>query len=146
MEILVRRLWLTPQSTCGELAIDGLDRMFTLELPVKDGLPGSAIPPGRYPVTVYDSPHFGREMPLIQNIPGRSDIELHWGNYPTDSRGCILVGLQHEPDAILGSRLAFDALWDEIEAPARSGQLWITIAGGTPSTAQPLSVDQSTQV
>jgi hypothetical protein len=126
----------TALSTIGELAIDGVDRMWTLELPVRDGLAGSAIPPGRYPVTIYPSPHFGREMPLLQNVPGRSEIEIHFGNYPTDSRGCILVGLGHEPDMITESRLAFDALWDEIEAPARAGTLFITVAGGLPQPAE----------
>lgn len=97
LEMTLQRVHFTKLSTCGELIAGSLD-LKTLELPVKDGLPGSAIPPGRYKVTIYASPHFGREVPLLQGIPGRSEIEIHYGNYPTDSRGCILVGLTHDLD------------------------------------------------
>jgi hypothetical protein len=107
-------------------------KLHTLELPVKDGLPGSAIPPGRYKVTVYNSPHFGREVPLLEDVPGRSEIEIHYGNYPTDSRGCILVGLEHDLDFVGQTRKAFQQLWETIEEPARAGECWITVQGGLP--------------
>ena len=97
---------------------------------MKDGLPGSAIPPGRYPVTIYASPHFGREVPLLEDVPNRSEIEMHFGNYPTDSRGCILVGLTHEPDFVGESRKAFEKLFETIQEYARRGECWIDVQGG----------------
>jgi len=139
MNLTLQRLHFTPRSTCGELYVDDSHEIFmhTLELPVKDGLPGSAIPPGHYKVTIYASPHFGREVPLLEDVPNRSEIEIHFGNYPTDSRGCILVGLTHELDFIGESRKAFEKLFETIQEYARRGECWIDVQGGAPQSSQP---------
>lgn len=128
MQLTLQRRWLTPISTCGELFIDGARFSFTLELPIKDGKPGSAIPAGTYKVTTYPSPHFSRLMPLLE-VPGRETIEIHWGNRPVDTRGCILVGNLHSQGAdwIGESRLAFDALWAQAQGPMERGECTITL-------------------
>lgn len=110
----------------------------TLELAKKDGLPGSCIPAGRYRVTVAYSPHFKRRMPLLVGIPGRSEIEMHWGNYTgdlpstvavehSDTRGCILVGRVRGVDVIYASRSAFDELFPLIDEADKTEGCWITI-------------------
>ena len=131
MELDLQRIKFDTASCEGFLLVDGESGLFTLELPVKDGLPGSAIPQGRYDVTVTFSPKFERDMPLITGIPGRSEIRIHWGNDPSDTEGCVLVGKTLGQDFIGSSRLAFDELWAKIEAPARAGQCFITVRGGT---------------
>jgi hypothetical protein len=131
VQLTVQRTEFTAQSTCGELSVDGAFLCYTLELPNKDGLPGSCIPEGTYRVAIYPSPHFGREMPLLLGIPDRSEIEIHFGNDAAQTRGCILVGITHErPDWVGMSRVAFDALWGKIEAPARAGECFIAVLGG----------------
>ena len=101
----------TDRSTTGILQANGLPLCDTLELPVRDGMPGSAIPPGTYSVVKYASPHFNREMPLLVDVPGRSEIEVHWGNFVSDTRGCILVGVHREIDLIYESSVHFNILW-----------------------------------
>jgi Family of unknown function (DUF5675) len=142
MNLKVSRLTFTDKSTIGLLSVDGTALCSTLELPFKDGLPGSAIPDGQYPMTAYPSPKFGRIMPLILGIPGRSQIEMHWGNYPTDTDGCILVGAQAGPDMIEESRETFDKLWALIQGPLEAGQVTITVTGAPPP-AQAINVDAS---
>jgi hypothetical protein len=136
MLITVQRIKFTPLSTIGILAVDGDDSWVTLELPYGDGLPGSCIPNGTYPVSVYPSPRFGRPMPLIMGIPNRSQIEMHWGNYPRDTDGCILVGMAAEQDMISDSREAFDNFWATIQAPLERGKVTIEIAGQPSGEAQ----------
>jgi len=111
MEIRIQRLTFTDKSTIGELYVNGDKLGYTLELPVKDGLPGSAIPQGMYPVANRYSPRFGRNVPHVDDIPNRSNILIHWGNYPTDTEGCILVGMSAGQDFIGESRKAFDELY-----------------------------------
>lgn len=129
MELRLIRTELDADSTQGTLDINGIFSVFTLELPVKDGLPGSAIPPGTYPVIVTFSPKFNRDMPLVLNIPFRSEIRIHFGNSPHDTNGCILVGETKGEDWIGSSRAAFDKLWAIIEAPARAGTLSLEVVG-----------------
>ena len=111
----------------GRMYVDSQFQAYTLELPKKDGLPGSCIPVGTYPVVAYPSPHFGRTMPLIIGVPGRSKIEIHYGNLPEETRGCILVGQTQEQDFIGNSRAAFDALWAKAQGPMEQGNCTITI-------------------
>ena len=67
----------------------------TLELAWKENQRRiSCIPKGEYKVSKYVSPKFG-EVYLLHNVPDRSMIEIHAGNYYTDILGCILVGESH---------------------------------------------------
>lgn len=72
------------------------------------------IPAGKYPISIYDSPHFGRQMPLLR-VPGHNYIEIHWGNVPSASEGCILIGKQKGKDTIFFTRQAFDELFPAIQ-------------------------------
>src|SRR5580704_9376773 len=128
MQILVQRVTLTDKSTIGELSLDGGDLLcYTLELPKPQ-----CIPAGSYKVIIAPSAKFGRLMPRLLSVPGwpNDDIEIHYGNYPSDTEGCILVGLtQPEPDFIGESRMAFDELFPKLEAPASAGDLYISVVG-----------------
>lgn len=109
MRITVQRLWLTPASVCGELAIDGVFQCFTLEPPVRPGKP-CCIPASTYEVLLLHSARFGFLTPHVLNVPDFSGIEIHPGNYPRDTHGCCLVGETHAPNFVGRSRPAFDAL------------------------------------
>jgi hypothetical protein len=93
----------------GHLVTDGFDCV-TLE----NG--AMAIPTGEYSVGVYDSPHAGHPLPILQDVPGRSFVEIHCGNYPEDSKGCILVGMRRVQNTIEQSKLAFNQLFPLIQA------------------------------
>jgi len=134
MDLTLWRIYFTDKSTIGELDVDTRLECNTLELTVKDGLPGSAIPPGKYQVTIAFSPHFQRNMPLLVGVPNRSGIEIHKGDYPHNTEGCILLGKynRNTPDQLEPgtSTPAFDAFYTKIEEAAAAGNCWITVYGG----------------
>ena len=141
MNLLLQRLWYTDKSTVGELSVEGVFQSYTLELPKKDGLPGSCILAGTYSVIFAPSPKFessqdpwvmkyAKEMPRLQDIPNRSGILIHWGNEPEETEGCILVGRSYSPtvpDLIQNSRVAFADLYAKIRA--EEGNLTIEVMG-----------------
>lgn len=127
MELVLQRDSYTGISTQGRLFKNNSPLGETLELPKKDGLPGSCVPAGRYRVTVAFSPHFQRRMPLLVGIPGRSEIEIHWGMLPSNTRGCILIGETRGTNEIFSTRDEFNALFPLIDDADRSEGCWITI-------------------
>lgn len=90
----------TPTQTLGELVI-GTFKCKTLELAWKNNAPKvSCIPEGVYQVVPRTSAKYGRHL-HITNVPNRSFILIHWGNYAgsinpksgqSDIKGCVLVG------------------------------------------------------
>jgi hypothetical protein len=84
----------------------------TYELPWHDNKRNiSCIPAETYLCKRVDSPSRG-EVYELQNVPNRSHILIHIGNYKADSKGCILIGeqfgyLKGSP-AVLCSKRGFD--------------------------------------
>ena len=106
MNIKLTRLDYTDKGIFGHMEWEGFDCV-TLE---NDEL---EIPAGTYKVTLFDSPRFKRKVPLI-HVAGRTLIEIHPGNWETDSKGCILVGENRNGFAIEHSRDTFAqmmAMW-----------------------------------
>lgn len=67
---------------------------FTLELAWKDNKSNiSAIPKGTYTCKYTYSSRFKKKTYEILNVPNRSGIRIHSGNYHTQINGCILLGL-----------------------------------------------------
>jgi len=54
------------------------------------------VPALIYLVTVTRSPKFGRLLPCINQVPGRTGIRVHRGTKPEHSKGCILVSAENE--------------------------------------------------
>jgi hypothetical protein len=125
MELLIVRRKKTTLSTIGDLYIDGKKRYVTLE-DTDRGLTNemtleqikaikvkttTAIPTGRYKLSIYNSPKHGKVL-LVNNVPGFDMIEIHVGNYPKDTDGCTLVGMSvsSQPDMINSSKDAIAAL------------------------------------
>ncbi len=50
-----------------------------------------SIPKGTYNLSFYQSPVHGL-VPLLENVPNRSFVEIHEGNWEFNSKACILVG------------------------------------------------------
>ena len=97
MRAKLTRISKTDKQTLGQLDVGDLS-IFTLELPDlnNDGIPNnevrkSCIPEGIYPVVRHTSPKFGKTF-WVKNVPGRSAILIHPGNYYYHTLGCILVG------------------------------------------------------
>ena len=69
-------------------------------------------------------------MPLLMDVPGRSEIEIHFGNTEAQTRGCILLGDTLGKDFIGQSRQAFDNFWAKAQGPIERGECSIEIVGG----------------
>lgn len=91
MKTLYIDTWVNDDCTVGRLNL-GLFNCLSLELPWKDNAINiSCIPSGNYPASLYESPSKGLVI-LLEDVPNRTYIEIHAGNYTSDIEGCILVG------------------------------------------------------
>lgn len=81
----------------------------------------TAIPPGTYRVHLYDSPKHGPGTPELLDVPGFQHIQVHSGNGPQDTEGCLLFGLARDDNQVLRSRPACDWLRGEIQKAIRAG-------------------------
>jgi len=115
------RLAQTEHATFGRLEGKDFTALgVTLEPPWKDNQHGiSCIPAGTYECKRYLSPKHGYDVFEVLNVPGRSNIEIHVGNTPVDTEGCILVGTEFGKvdgeGAIVHSKTAFHALMQYLD-------------------------------
>lgn len=134
MEILTlnRRIF-TNKSTIGDIFLRGDWFCNSLEdtcrsVKIKNE---TCIPDGRYEVVLVNSPRYKRVMPRLLNVPGYEGVLIHWGNQPSDTDGCVLVGLldpEHK-DWISQSRKTFDQLFEKL-MNIHDEHIWMTITGG----------------
>jgi hypothetical protein len=130
MNLLVERGPDDGKSILGRMSIAGNFEVFTLEPSASAAYP--CISEGTYPIALLESPRFGEITPHIQSVPGRSAIEIHPGNAPDDTEGCILVGMSESRDWVGSSRPAFLYLMTLLEPNAEG--LTITIENPTKET------------
>lgn len=117
MELLLKRLHKTINSTIGELYVNGVFECYTLEdvertVKIKNE---TAIAKGKYKVVITYSNRFKRDLPLLLNVPNFEGVRIHSGNTNHDTEGCILVGLTRSKDFIGNSRKAFAKLFNKIK-------------------------------
>lgn len=95
VKIVINRIIEGYKQTLGHGSIINGDEVFTfvtLELPnLHNQTNISSIPAGKYKCEVVTRSN-GKKAILIKNVPGRSGILIHIGNYYTDILGCVLVG------------------------------------------------------
>ena len=118
INLLVIRDEFTDKSTIGKLFLNGEMFCYTLELPYLDNQRSiSCIPAGEYKVrlrTAKESSTRDYLHLLVQDVEGRSYILVHIGNFPKDTKGCILVGQSRQQDRVNNSRLAMDLIVKEV--------------------------------
>lgn len=142
MEIVVERRWKKATYTIGNLYVngqrfsDGHNYCNTLEdadsglrqdmstqtllLMKKPGV--TAIPTGKYKVTITYSPKFKRELPLVNDVPAFSGIRIHPGNLAADTDGCLLIGRNTANGMVSNSRYWFNLLYAQIEKALAKGE------------------------
>lgn len=141
MELAVKRVTRTPNSTTGDFYINGVKTYHTLEDPDR-GLHSdmtlaqiqaikihgnTAIPEGRYQVTKYFSPKHNAWVPLLLHVPGFEGVEIHAGNTNIDTAGCLLLGMGLAPDMVTNSKEAIGAFYPLFfDTIAKGEQVWIT--------------------
>ena len=118
INLLLIRDDFSEKSTLGKLFLNGEMFCDTLELPWLDNQRSiSCIPEGEYNVrlrTAKESATRDYLHLLVQDVEGRSYILVHIGNYPRDTKGCILVGQSRQQDSVYNSRLAMELLIKEV--------------------------------
>ena len=83
--------WYHKDCTLGRLSVGGF-QCFTLELPwLENQRSISCIPRGAYKAFKRQSAKNGLVVEF-RNVPDRSNIQIHSGNYTRQIEGCILVG------------------------------------------------------
>lgn len=124
MEILVKRLYKKSAYTIGKMYIDGqyfcdtvedTDRgltqsMSSQQVAVKKFYGKTAIPTGRYRVTLTYSNKFGKTLPLLKDVLCFSGVRIHSGNTAEDSLGCIIVGENKIKGGVINSRVTMERL------------------------------------
>ncbi len=107
----------TNEAITGEFWLDGIKECDYLEpsryAPFNPGHP--SIEAGTYRVVLTMSPHLEYVCPEVLNVPGRTAIRWHIGNFPKDVLGCCVVGTAVCTDQVENSRAAFDALMAKLE-------------------------------
>jgi hypothetical protein len=97
-KLTVFRQYSSSTCTSGYLAVNGTIKCYTLERPWKDNMQNvSSIPAGTYAANLrYDhSDHWRVEL---VGVPGRTNVQIHIGNQPDQTLGCILVGQKLDLD------------------------------------------------
>ena len=97
MKLIITRYQSDVKQTIGTAELcknDGsiIAKWHSLELPnLNNQRRISRIPKGVYKARKHTSPKFGRSL-WLQDVPNRSEILIHKGNYHSDILGCILLG------------------------------------------------------
>jgi hypothetical protein len=117
MKVAIYRKIETANSVTGELWVDGVKECYCLEpsrtTPFYPGHP--CIQAGVYRVVLSVSPHLGYRCPEVLDVPGRTAIRWHIGNFPKDVLGCCVVGTVLGVDFVGNSRDAFARLMAKLE-------------------------------
>lgn len=145
MDIILQRNDSPADNSCTEGQFLGFGFLcYTMERPLVNW-PGEsgpvAIPAGGpFEITRYFSEKRGFDVPLVNNVPGRSEIEIHPANFAAQLEGCIAPGMAkgtmgdptlHIPAgtlAVLSSDGAFARIMSLLTAVWNSGEkVWLTV-------------------
>jgi hypothetical protein len=121
MNIKIKRIYFADTYTIGRLYINDIYFCDTLEDKDRDyNADGdlddngekkvygqTAIPYRKYKMVLDYSPHFDTIMPHILDVPEFEGIRIHYGNIPSDTLGCILVGKNTEKGKVTESRATY---------------------------------------
>ena len=115
MKLTLERYIHGEKATIGRLLTEMGDHVcYTLELQ-RYGIPCRIIE-GIYQAAEYDSPANKCRVWLLSGIPGRSFIEIHPANYPSELKGCIAPGLSVavNKQAVWDSRTALEKIVETV--------------------------------
>ena len=121
--------------THGVLLDHGVPFALSLEPPDRNNEPyESCIPAGVFICKYVNSPRFGGTYE-IKEVPNRSHILFHKGNFTKDTSGCVLVGERFEvvgtsEAAILSSGEGFDEFMKRMRLGGTYEDLVLNIING----------------
>ena len=127
--VIQRNLTCIDNATVGSLTVGGVEVARTLELPFRDNQEKiSRVQAGTYAGTIRTDGTKGWRIEL-KNVPNRTNVQLHVGNYTRETEGCVLLGLdvssakgaQGATCALLKSKEAFGKLQDAMQKASENG-------------------------
>lgn len=129
MKLKLVRETFTNDSTIGKLYINDVFHCYVLEDAVRDVKIKNvtAIPKGTYEVAITFSNRFKQLMPLLLNVPNYEGVRIHWGNYSTDTEGCLLVGSTKAVNMVGNSRTQYAKLLAILSKAIKTEKIHIEI-------------------
>jgi hypothetical protein len=104
MRLLISRSYGKKQTTGNAFLLEGSQKLFefvTLELPWLENKHNiSCIPSGTYEVGKVTSMTKGKCF-MVYDVPDRTNILIHKGNFTIDTQGCILELLPSKTELII---------------------------------------------
>lgn len=120
MNLTLLRLPSVGDSTCGYLYQGNEMICCTMEDKIRpQKIAGkTCIPAGMYNIIINRSNRFGRDLPLLLDVPNYTGVRIHPGNTAADTEGCILpgTGMVNNFQAVTESRKAFEKLFAMMQA------------------------------
>ena len=119
MKLTIRRYKDIEDGTIGKFELTGVNTVLMTGYTLESAGPDTTergkdrrIPAGLYQVVWHKSPKFNRVLPVLHNERVAKDryIEIHAGNYPKHTEGCILVGKWANDEGVFESVKTLEAL------------------------------------
>ena len=124
MKLTIRRYKDIEDGTIGKFELVGVNTVLMTGYTLESAGPDTTargkdrrIPAGLYSVVWHKSPKFNRVVPVLFNeqVPKDRYIEIHAGNYPKHTEGCILVGKWANDEGVFESVKTLEALLSFIQ-------------------------------
>jgi hypothetical protein len=138
MNLTLKRRTFTDESTIGNMVV-GEHRIVTLEDGKREHKVWgeTCIPAGTYKLELRNeggmTQRYAARYPnhkgmiWLRHVPMFEWVYIHVGNYPSDTNGCILVGLTGGENCIGSSRKAYEAIYEMIADAIDGDGCWLTI-------------------
>ena len=119
MKLIIRRYKDIYDGTLGKFELTGVNTVLMTGYTLESAGPDTTergkdrrIPAGLYRVAWHKSPKFNRVVPVLYNERVAKDryIEIHAGNYPKHTEGCILVGKWANDEGVFENLKTLEAL------------------------------------
>lgn len=135
--MIIKRIQQNDSCTIGWFMDGDVRFAFTLEPPDKNNetnkscIPAATYPCERGPVPIHliwMTARYGyQDIFEIKDVPGRSGIYIHIGDFPNQTLGCVLTGGGVGENRLFDSAVAYDAFYKKM---AGINSFSLTIEGG----------------